>query len=411
MSLEWKSVTTKKNNPEAVFTCPSCKRNIFMHPNYFQCGVVLCGKCHTIPNLAKWAVEIRGGKFIKLERIKDKKRVYFICPESHEGTLDYDAIRKGATCKECKYDTQRGTNGPRTKISHKTCLLSQYPEICLELDPSNKIKPDQITPGSHKKLGWLCYNHGDIPFRYKTTARHRIKNGSGCPRCNLLGGEQLFMGHEQFVKEAREIHENRYVYNDEYKGAFVPIKIYCPLKRESNPTLDHGYFIQLPHDHKRKGRGACPICRSEQKESKLIKKIQLSLDALGIRLGKECFGEQTLKGLKYERSLRVDRAIPSENLVIEGDGGYHFQITSRGEDVLKKTQLRDLIKDQYCVKNGISLLRIPHHIDIISELISEVLSLCRSGKHVYVTYQHYYDVISKTVDMKNVHVIIIPTPK
>lgn len=294
------------------------------------------------------------------------------------------------------------------KVCAWNCLLTNHPELCLELDPDNSIKPDQITPGSHVRLTWLCYKHGDpgqAPFKYTTTAYHRAVHGSGCPRCKISGGDQIYGGHEYFVREANAMHNNAYIYNDPYKGAYIPIEIHCPKVTKNSV---HGTFKITPHMHKR-GQG-CPRCTTESNGSKIIIELHESLTKLGYQIGVNCLVEQSLPGLFHERSLRVDVAIPSEGLIIERDGGYHFLETSRGIENLKLSQTRDLIKDKYCLDNKVNLLRIPYTIESSIDLVRYVIELCRASRLVYASYQHYRDKLEGLVDFSNVTVVIIPCP-
>lgn len=59
---------------------------------------------------------------------------------------------------------------------------------------------------------------------------------------------------EQFIKEAQNIHNNKYTYEKTvYTGAFNKVIITCPK---------HGDFLQTPHDHLQ-GKG-CSKCKSEK---------------------------------------------------------------------------------------------------------------------------------------------------
>lgn len=76
---------------------------------------------------------------------------------------------------------------------------------------------------------------------------------------------------------------------------------------------------------------------------------------------------------------RFDFYIPSRNYVIEYDGKQHFEAQQgsswNNENNLQKTQLRDRIKNEYCIKNNINIIRIPYTIKLqeltIFDLIPE----------------------------------------
>lgn len=63
------------------------------------------------------------------------------------------------------------------------------------------------------------------------------------------------------------------------------------------------------------------------------------------------------------RRLRFDFYIPEKNYLIEYDGPYHYRSTGRiwcTENHVKKTQYHDRLKNKYCKKNSIPLIRIPY---------------------------------------------------
>lgn len=70
-----------------------------------------------------------------------------------------------------------------------------------------------------------------------------------------------------------------------------------------------------------------------------------------------------IDGVRY----RYDFYLPEYNLFIEYDGQQHYQPMrfygsdeKRNQDLLKKTQKHDAIKNKYCEDNHINLLRIPY---------------------------------------------------
>lgn len=241
----------------------------------------------------------------------------------------------------------------------------------------------------------------------QTPKAHKI--GHGCPKCNIKGLAQLEGGHDEFVRVASAVHDSKYQYIGIYNKALEKVDIYCPImsKDFSNPEV-HGIFKQTPANHK-SGQG-CPKCKNEKRESKGIIILQKSLNFLGYVNGSTCMAEHSFPDLRYTRLLKIDRFLPMENLVIEYDGQQHFRVTkgwSTPEQFIE-SQTRDLMKDIYCIKHKINLLRIPYSRKADVNLISVAIQICRTGKHLYVSYAHYYAEISKLFDMSNIAVIIMP---
>lgn len=72
--------------------------------------------------------------------------------------------------------------------------------------------------------------------------------------------------------------------------------------------------------------------------------------------------EYKFKDCKNINYLRFDFYLPDYNLLIEYDGRQHFESVDLfgGREGFERRKLNDEIKNKYCIKNGIHLLRISH---------------------------------------------------
>ena len=178
-----------------------------------------------------------------------------------------------------------------------------------------------------------------------------VCNTCGCefeqaPQCHLQGrGCSKCAGHiklttEDFIRKAREIHGNKYDYS----------KINY-INNKTNVTIicpEHGDFSQTPSDHLN-GRG-CSNCKS----SKLELECRNYLNDNNI-----VFEEQKMwDWLVYESNLRVDFYIPSLNLAIECQGEQHFESIDffGGDDNYTLTIERDKTKNKLLNEHGIRIL-------------------------------------------------------
>lgn len=98
--------------------------------------------------------------------------------------------------------------------------------------------------------------------------------------------------------------------------------------------------------------GKCHFSRGEQKISEI-------LDTLSIKykteyIFKNCINQKT------GRHLRFDFYLPDYNCCIEYDGIQHFEETNWKHENLSMVIYRDNVKNEYCQKNGIKLIRIPY---------------------------------------------------
>lgn len=72
--------------------------------------------------------------------------------------------------------------------------------------------------------------------------------------------------------------------------------------------------------------------------------------------------EKTFEDLVNVFNLRIDFYLPKHKIAIEFDGAYHFHEFEwvGGKETLEKTKIRDEIKNDYCKKNNIKMIRIPY---------------------------------------------------
>lgn len=73
--------------------------------------------------------------------------------------------------------------------------------------------------------------------------------------------------------------------------------------------------------------------------------------------------EKSFKDCKYINELRFDFYLPHINTVIEYDGEQHFKTFEYfgGNDTLRIIKIRDNIKNEYCTKKNIRIIRIPYN--------------------------------------------------
>jgi len=102
-------------------------------------------------------------------------------------------------------------------------------------------------------------------YSWKLLAKPKAHlRGQGCPDCGAIKiGIANSKTCEQFIIDAIFVHNDKYIYFNNYKGDAVCLEIKCPI---------HGIFEQTPSNHLR-GSG-CPFC-GEIKRSKVRTKNTL----------------------------------------------------------------------------------------------------------------------------------------
>ena len=208
----------------------------------------------------------------------------------------------------------------------------------------------------------ICPEHGEF---WQRPDMH-IK-GDGCPRC--AGRDK---GLELFIKEAREIHGDKYDYSESvYISAETKIEIKCNYCGQK--------FWQKPWSHLQ--NHGCPYCNKslgEQELNELLTKNSINFEFQ--KRFPEWLGKQSL-----------DFYLPDYNIAIEYQGRQHFNDSrSFGSDPVEfweKTKERDLRKKRLCEENGVKILyyanetvSIPDDFNLYTvirnkdELIKEILS-------------------------------------
>lgn len=99
------------------------------------------------------------------------KIVWWKAACGHEWQTSVKARSKGENCPIC--------SGARV-IEGINDLATLRPELVQEWSKKNRIKPTEVSIGSHKKVMWKC-RHG---HEWEASVKSRTINGTGCPYCS-----------------------------------------------------------------------------------------------------------------------------------------------------------------------------------------------------------------------------------
>ncbi len=173
--------------------------------------------------------------------------------------------------------------------------------------------------------------------------------GQGCTPCARIKVREMFaLTLEQFIINAQEVHGESYDYSKSvYLNSMTKVEIICEV---------HGSFWKTPVDHIFQKQG-CPKCKSSTGQT-WIRNI---LTDAKIKFSEE-FAFEDCRNPTTNAKLFFDFHLPDLNICIEYDGIQHSEAIDYfgGDEAFKNTQIRDLIKDQYCSMNNIKLIRINH---------------------------------------------------
>lgn len=156
---------------------------------------------------------------------------------------------KGHGCPKCgNENTAKGIS-----LSNEQFLTKA---ISMHSDKYDYDEVDYIN--NREKIKIFCREHNE--YFFQTPTAHL--SGSGCTKCGIkLAGDKRRKTTKQFIKEANELHGDRYDYsNTNYTRNTINIQILCET---------HGMFEQIPTVHL--SGGGCPKCGNCKKSSLMTK--------------------------------------------------------------------------------------------------------------------------------------------
>lgn len=242
---------------------------------------------------------------------------------------------KGANCNFC-------ANKSRSKAgnSNKTLTTNVFIERSKEIH-NNKYDYSLVNYSTVKiPIKIICPVHGE----FKQKPKEHL-SGNGCKECMY---DLKRLDTDNFIKHSRNMHDNKYIYSaTTYSGSFEKVIITCPK---------HGNFKQSAYTHKQGGGcSSCNDSKGEREIKQFLKKQNINF-----------ISQKKFDGCKNKRHLVFDFYLPDHNLCVEYDGIQHFQEIKYfgGKKTFNNQLKKDKIKNEYCKKNNIKLLRINYKEDI-----------------------------------------------
>lgn len=308
----------------------------------------------------------KGAKFkVKVSDLMDtsKEKVNCICDYCGEPfQREYYSIIKSRkytnkdAChkKECRSKKMQEVI-PKSKFKKENSLLEKYPQIAKEwhYEKNKGVLPSEVSYASNKKYWWIC----EKGHEWKTSPNSRTNGNGGCLKCICKeASEEYNLGllYPELIKEWNQEKNKKSIFE------FTP-KSY---KRVWWVCGKCNYeWVAKISDRTAKSSG-CPKCN----ESKGEKTIYNWLTKYNIKFKYQ----YSLDDCKNIKPLPFDFAVFDDNklkMLIEYDGEQHFRKVKfygmkdnkLAEENFKNTKRNDQIKNQYCSKNNIRLLRIPYY--------------------------------------------------
>ena len=340
----WEAKINKRTNGQ---NCPCCSGKKIVLSNCLAT---------THPELSKQWHPTKNNKLTPFDvTFGSRKKVWWKCEVKNDHEWDATVVERkdGNNCPFC--------SGHRVILSN--CLATTHPELSKQWHPTkNKtLSPYDIMYGSNKKVWWKCDLEKD--HEWESTANKRT-SGHNCPCCSgrkLVLSNCLATTHPYLIKE----------WHPTKNGDFTPYDIMPGSSKKVWWKCSNGHEWKMyPNGRTGKGGANCPSCNESHGErtiSKILEKLFIKYES-----------QKKFDGCKNINHLLFDFYLPKYNVCIEYDGEQHFKAIKffGGNDALIKTQKRDKIKDEYCNKNNIHLLRIPYtKFDDIENIIIKFYKL------------------------------------
>lgn len=266
------------------------------------------------------AIRVHGNKYdYSLTRyIGSKDKVIIKCPIHGEFQQRPNCHLAGKGCLSCS-----GRENLTTKdfVNKATLIHKAY------YDYSRTIYKNRRT-----NVEIICPKHGI----FEQNPGHHL-HGNGCNQCAYeLKAQKLSRGNEGFIKLAREVHGDRYLYDKcKYANSKKAVIITCRV---------HGDFTQKPEHHIRKKSG-CPKCvvRHFQRDSYLKiackHKGESKLYVLRCFEGDEVFYKVGVSVNGVSGRYRTNQEMPYQYEILREvvfDAGLAWDLEKQAHRLLKK---------------------------------------------------------------------------
>jgi len=299
------------------------------------------------------AKEVHGDNYdyLKVDYIGVYNKIIIICKIHGDFEQTPGNHLSGNGCPICGIE-QNAIN----LRSNTTQFIEKAREI--HCDKYDYLKVDYIDNRTNVNI--ICKIHGDFE-----QAPNNHLNGNGCPKCGLESASlKMKKSNDNFIKEAKEIHGDKYDYsNVDYVNSKIKIIIGCKKHKE---------FEQTPGSHL-SGNG-CPLCINKT-EAKLYEQLLPIYPTLQTQ-----FKQEWCRKIQH---LPYDFCIQEHKIIIELDGPQHFKQIANWSSPEEQFE-NDKYKEDCANQNGYSIIRLLQE-DVFYDTYDWVKKLCNSIEEIKTT--------------------------
>jgi very-short-patch-repair endonuclease len=295
-----------------------------------------------------------GVELLSVEYIPKEKQLFKCnCGNSFERKFS-NVLLGQIHCYNCRDKINRENKSKELKLN-----FEKFKNEVKDGDSCCEVLTDYTDYLSNKSKIKMRCKCGNI---FYPTANNFKKGATQCKTCGYKqSGDKKRLEKDFMFDYVRSVGYNPISHRFHDKKNILIVD--CKNKNHEQYEVN---FLNFYH-----GKTRCPICNLSKGEEK-VREVLTNHNIQFIR-------EHSINGLKgiNGRKLRFDfyLELNNEHIVIEYDGEQHFK-PKFGEYEFDRTRRNDTIKNEYCSKNNIRLLRIPYKkFDNIEEIIKDFLNI------------------------------------
>lgn len=269
--------------------------------------------------------------------VNAKTKLLIKCPNNHTFQISFGHFKNGNRCPYCAKN-----------------LKLTYEQVKINIENFNYKLLSTEYKNNNQKLIIECDKRHIFEKSYA-----KFQEGQHCPICSKINQNKNSALQYEDVKH--EIESFNYKLNStEYKNARSKLKLQC----------SQGHEFEMTYDKFKQGN-RCSICNHSKGEAKINN--WLTIHNVHFQT------QYVIPNCKYKKPLRFDFAILNNNTIkclieFDGEQHYHPKEIFGGSKGLNLTKQRDKIKDNYCKKNNLKLIRIPYtKFDDIEQILEELI--------------------------------------
>lgn len=197
----------------------------------------------THPNLVKEWDSVKNGDFTpKMIVAGSDIKVWWMCNIGHSWRAKINSRARGSKCPICQ---------GRSILPGFNDFAFKFPEIAKQwnYEKNGDLLPEMISPGSHKKVWWVC----EKGHEWQVAVYHRSR-GSRCPICS---GQRILPGYNDLQTQNPLL---ALEWNYEKNGIFTPDKVAPSSNMKVWWKCTKGHEWEAAVNSRNNLGNGCPIC-------------------------------------------------------------------------------------------------------------------------------------------------------